>query len=85
MDCAPIVVLIHGGTIPSFVWDKQVKPLTQAGFQVLRYDQFGRGYSDRPSVDYDRAFYQKQLGDLLAALDIEGDTLTGIMLDQRKR
>ena len=39
---------------------------------MLRYDHFGRGYSDRPRLDYDRALYQKQLGDLLAALDIEG-------------
>jgi pimeloyl-ACP methyl ester carboxylesterase len=65
------VVLIHGGTIPLYAWDAQVSPLRDAGFRVLRYDQFGRGYSDRPNVDYDRAFYRKQLEDLLAALDIE--------------
>jgi pimeloyl-ACP methyl ester carboxylesterase len=68
----PVVVLIHGGTIPFYAWDAQMPALHEAGFRVLRYDHFGRGYSDRPRVDYDRALYQKQLEDLLAALDING-------------
>jgi pimeloyl-ACP methyl ester carboxylesterase len=68
----PTVVLIHGGTIPLYAWDAQLPVLHEAGFRVLRYDHFGRGYSDRPHVDYDRALYQKQLEDLLGALDIEG-------------
>jgi len=68
----PTVVLIHGGTIPFYGWDAQVSALREAGFRVLRYDHLGRGYSDRPRVDYDRALYQTQLDDLLAALDIEG-------------
>ena len=67
-----VVVLIHGGTIPFYAWDAQVPALRDAGMRVLRYDHFGRGYSDRPEVDYDRAFYLKQLEDLLAALDING-------------
>jgi pimeloyl-ACP methyl ester carboxylesterase len=68
---APVVVLIHGGTIPFYAWDAQVTPLVDAGFRVLRYTQFGRGYSDRPDVDYDRALYQRQLEDLLDALHID--------------
>jgi pimeloyl-ACP methyl ester carboxylesterase len=67
----PVVVLIHGGTIPLFAWDAQVPALLQAGFRVLRYDQLGRGYSDRPRVDYDRRLYLTQLEELLAALEIE--------------
>ena len=76
---APVVVLIHGGTIPFYAWDAQVPPLLDAGFRVLRYTHFGRGYSDRPEVDYDRALYQRQLEDLLGALEIEGPvTLVGV-------
>jgi pimeloyl-ACP methyl ester carboxylesterase len=71
-DKGAVVVLIHGGTIPFYAWDPQVTALREAGLRVLRYDHFGRGYSDRPQVDYDRALYQQQLEDLLAALDIEG-------------
>jgi len=68
----PVVVLLHGGTIPFFTWDAQMPALREAGFRILRYDHFGRGYSDRPAVPYDRAFYRKQLESLLGALDIEG-------------
>jgi len=67
-----VVVLIHGGTIPFFTWDALMPAVLEAGFRVLRYDHFGRGYSDRPRADYDRALYQKQLEDLLGALDIKG-------------
>lgn len=71
-DDGPVVVLIHGGTIPFFAWDAQVPALVDAGFRVLRYTQFGRGYSDRPALDYDRELYQRQLVELLDALDIKG-------------
>ncbi len=75
----PVVVLIHGGTIPYYVWDAQVQPLVERGFRVLRYTQFGRGYSDRPDVTYDRALYQRQLEELLAVLEIESPvTLVGL-------
>lgn len=68
----PVALLIHGGTIPLFTWDAQLPALHEAGYRVLRYDQLGRGYSDRPRVDYDRAFYQRQLEDLMSALGIDG-------------
>jgi pimeloyl-ACP methyl ester carboxylesterase len=68
----PVVVLIHGGTVPLFAWDAQVPALVEAGFRVLRYTHYGRGYSDRPNVDYDRALYQRQLRELLDALELDG-------------
>jgi pimeloyl-ACP methyl ester carboxylesterase len=67
-----LVVLIHGGTIPIWTWDHQNKALTNAGFSVLTYDQYGRGYSDRPDVTYDQALYTKQLTELLDKLNIDG-------------
>jgi len=75
---APVVALIHGGTIPSWNWDPQVPALLGAGFRVLRYDHFGRGRSDRPEVAYDRALYRRQLLELLNALEIERVHLVGI-------
>jgi pimeloyl-ACP methyl ester carboxylesterase len=65
-----VVVLLPGATIPMYVWDAQVEPLTKAGYRVLRYDLYGRGYSDRPDGDYSQAFSRKQLVDLLDALKI---------------
>ena len=65
------VVLVHGATIPMYVWDAQAQALAQAGFRVLRYDMFGKGYSDRPEADYSQAFYRKQLLDLINTLKIK--------------
>jgi pimeloyl-ACP methyl ester carboxylesterase len=70
-ETGPVVVLVHGFSVPMYIWDAQVEPLTQAGFRVLRYTMFGRGYSDRPEADYSQAFYRKQLFDLLNTLKIQ--------------
>jgi pimeloyl-ACP methyl ester carboxylesterase len=70
-ETGQLVVLIHGATIPMYVWDAQVGPLTEAGYRVLRYDIYGRGYSERPAGDYSQALYRKQLIDLLDALKIK--------------
>ncbi len=68
-DGAP-VVLVHGFSVPYYIWDPTFDALAAAGFRVLRYDLFGRGYSDRPRVDYTLDFFVQQLADLLAALDL---------------
>lgn len=67
-----LVILIHGFSVPYFIYDPTFEFLTQAGFRVLRYDLFGRGYSDRPYVNYDLDLFIKQLADLLDALHIAG-------------
>lgn len=67
---APTVVLIHGFSIPDYLWDPTFRYLVSAGFRVLRYDLFGRGYSDRPRVTYDGKLFDRQLVDLLSALKI---------------
>lgn len=66
----PPVVLIHGFSVPSFIWDPTFAGLVDAGFRVLRYDLFGRGYSDRPDVVYNQALFNRQLSDLITALDL---------------
>ncbi len=60
----PLVVLVHGFSVPFYVWDPTVAGLTAAGFQVLRYDLYGRGYSDRPETDYDLDLFVRQLSQL---------------------
>ncbi|MBZ5705944.1 MAG: alpha/beta hydrolase [Acidobacteriia bacterium] len=66
------VVLVHGFSVPYFLWDQTFDPLVQAGFRVLRYDLYGRGLSDRPDLRYDAGLFDRQLLDLLAALKISG-------------
>ena len=67
---APLVVLIHGFSTPSFVWNDHIAPLTDAGYRVLAYDNFGRGLSDRPGTVYDADLFDRQLDELLDALAI---------------
>lgn len=62
------VVLVHGFSVPYFIFDLTFHFLTQHGFRVLRYDLFGRGFSDRPALDYNIDLFVRQLGDLLDAL-----------------
>ena len=68
---APTVVLVPGATLPLFVWDPIIDPLVEAGFRVLRFDLFGRGYSDRPNLRNDPAFFNKQIKELLDALQVK--------------
>lgn len=67
---AQTVVLVHGLATPYFIWDNNVQPLLNAGYRVLRYDHYGRGFSDRPDVVYDRELYEQQLFELLHKLEI---------------
>jgi pimeloyl-ACP methyl ester carboxylesterase len=65
-----IVVLVHGFSTPKFVWDNNINALATAGYRVLRFDHFGRGFSDRPQVVYNTDHYTRELLELLDALSI---------------
>jgi pimeloyl-ACP methyl ester carboxylesterase len=70
-DGAP-VVLVHGFSVPLYIWDPTAAALSTAGYRVLRYDLLGRGLSDRPNVTYDLDLYDRQLSDLLDATGFRG-------------
>lgn len=69
-DSGRTVVLVHGFSVPMYIWDSTVTALGAAGYRVLRYDVFGRGYSDRPDAAYDGTFYTRQLDELLDSLHV---------------
>src|SRR5947207_12736182 len=74
-----VVVLAAGFSVPYYIWDPTFNALTAAGFRVLRYDYYGRGYSDRPSIPFNDDMYVRQLDELLKSLGITGPVdLTGI-------
>ena len=66
-----IVVLVHGFSTPSIVWKGIVPYLTDAGYDVIAYDHYGRGFSSRPKVDYNKDFYISTLLELIKYLKIE--------------
>jgi pimeloyl-ACP methyl ester carboxylesterase len=67
---ARTVVLAAGISVPYYIWDPTFAALMQAGFRVLRYDYFGRGFSDRPDLPYTQGDYVRQLAELLDTLHI---------------
>jgi len=79
-DAGIPVVLVHGFSVPSYIYDPTFEFLVNSGFRVLRYDLFGRGYSDRPLVQYDIHLFVRQLKDLLDALKFERVDLVGLSM-----
>jgi pimeloyl-ACP methyl ester carboxylesterase len=66
-----VTVLVHGFSTPSFVWAGLIEPFVRANMRVLTYDNFGRGFSDRPDTHYDAALFDRQLVELLASQGID--------------
>jgi len=82
----PVVVLVHGFSVPSFAWDPTAAALTEAGYRVLRLDLYGRGWSDRPYVTYNADLFATQVHDLVDALgftdtfDLLGMSMGGVVV-----
>jgi pimeloyl-ACP methyl ester carboxylesterase len=78
---APLLVMVHGITVPSFIWDQSAQMMVDAGYRVLRLDLYGRGYSDRPRHYYTREFLADQVADVVESV-VPGETyhLMGISL-----
>src|SRR2546425_12676584 len=81
-----VVVLAAGFSVPYYIWDPTFNALTKAGLRVLRYDYYGRGYSDRPSIPFDDDMYVRQLDQLLKharidnAIDLVGISFGGSLI-----
>jgi pimeloyl-ACP methyl ester carboxylesterase len=71
-DTGRVVVLVHGFSVPYYIWDSTAHALANAGYRVVRYDKFGRGLSDRPNVAYNADLFDKQLLELLDSLRLAG-------------
>jgi pimeloyl-ACP methyl ester carboxylesterase len=84
-DTARTIVLLTGMSVPYYLWDRTHDSLVSAGYRVLRYDYYGRGWSDRPDGAYDLAMYDRQLVGLLdslaisAPIDLAGASMGGVV------
>ncbi|MES2274884.1 MAG: alpha/beta hydrolase [Bacteroidota bacterium] len=70
-DTGQVVILLHGFSVPYYIWDGTFEYLVKQGYRVLRYDDYGRGYSDKPDSVYNNAFYFNQLTQLISALHLK--------------
>lgn len=73
----PIIVLIHSfnGFIES--WNPNIQPLVNAGYQVVVYDLWGRGLSDRPRIDLSIQVFRQQLENIINHFEVEKVHLVG--------
>ena len=70
-ETGQVVVLVHGFSVPYYIWDTTFAALADSGFRVIRFDTFGRGFSDRPDTPYNGELFERQIVDLIDALDLE--------------
>ena len=79
-DSGRPIVLVHGFSVPYYIWDSTAAALAGAGHRVIRYDEYGRGFSDRPSVVYNAELYERQLRDLLDSLHVQRVDVAGVSM-----
>jgi len=80
-DSGRTIVLVHGFSVPYYIWDSTAASLAKAGYRVVRYDEYGRGLSDRPKTRYIDDVYDRQLTELLDSLRItERVDLAGVSM-----
>lgn len=66
-----LVVLVHGLIGHMHVWDYQFQFLVEQGFRVLRFDLYGRGFSDRVKSTHGSELFIKQVSDLVEYLGLK--------------
>lgn len=76
-DAAPLVI-VHGATLGSMAYEAYYQPFLDAGYRVIAYDQYGRGFSDRPNADFSIDLMREQLLGLLDHLQIADAALYGV-------
>jgi pimeloyl-ACP methyl ester carboxylesterase len=76
----PPAALVHGFSVPYFIWDPTFAALASAGMNPIRYDLYGRGFSDRPRVEYCIELFVSQLQELLDYLQVDSVDLLGLSM-----
>ena len=72
------VVLIHGFSVPSYIWSPTYKMLKEKGFYVISLDLFGRGNSKNIDGDYTDELFANQVLQLLNHLEIDKADFVGL-------
>ena len=64
----PLVLLIHGATVPAWEFERLAPLLNLAGYRTAAIDLYGHGYSARPPGPYSLEFLSQQVGEFLEKL-----------------
>lgn len=71
----PPVLLVHGWSLSSAMWEYQVRTLVGAGFRCVAMDRRGHGRSDVPGSGYDIDTLADDLAGLVEHLDLRAVTV----------
>lgn len=72
------VVLIHGFSVPSYIWNPTYVMLREKGFYIISLDLYGRGNSKNIDGDYTDELFANQVLQLLNHLEIEKANFVGL-------
>lgn len=74
------VILVHGWPLSGASWERQVKPLLEAGHRVITYDRRGFGSSSKPAEGYNYDVLANDLHELITELDLTDVALVGFSM-----
>ena len=72
------VVLIHGFSVPSYIWDPTFEFLSEKGYFVISLDLYGRGFSENIDEIYTDELFANQVIELLQKLNIDSAKFLGL-------
>lgn len=70
-ESGELVVLIHGLVGHMHIWDHQFQFFVEQGFRVLRFDLYGRGFSERVKSDHGSELFIRQVSELIELLELK--------------
>jgi pimeloyl-ACP methyl ester carboxylesterase len=69
-DTGQVVLLAAPFSVPGWIWDPLFQQLAEAGFRAVRFDYYGRGWSERIDATYDQELFVRQMAGLLDSLGV---------------
>ena len=72
------VVLVHGFSVPSYIWDPTFELLLDKGYFVISLDLYGRGFSENVDEIYTDELFANQVIELLQKLNINSAKFLGL-------
>ena len=75
---SPTIILVHGFSVPSYIWDPTFEMLSNKGFHVISMDLYGRGFSENVDKPYTDELFANQVINLLKNLNIKSAIFVGL-------
>ena len=72
------IVLVHGFSVPSYIWETTFKMLAEKGYYVIMLDLYGRGYSENLEKAYTDELLANQVINLLEELNVVSAKFVGL-------